>query len=172
MAKRKLTRRQSWRIKKIQAERAARAERRETRLEAQLEGGDLGPEQEGLIISHFGRSVDVEALEAPEEGQVHRCHLRANLGPLVTGDRVVWRAAREGGVVVAARPRHSELLRPNNQGELKPVGGQYRLYRHCLCRRTPCSRQPDRPLSGGRSGLRHRAGAVAEQGGSVGYSGG
>lgn len=56
-------------------------------------GATLGPEQEGLIISHFGRSVDVEALEAPEEGQVHRCHLRANLGPLVTGDRVVWRAA-------------------------------------------------------------------------------
>jgi ribosome biogenesis GTPase len=121
MAKRKLTRRQAWRIEKIQAERAQRAERRESQLNAQLEGGELGPEQAGLIISHFGRSVDVEALEGPLAGSIHRCHLRANLGQLVTGDRVVWRAANDGGVVVAAQPRSSELQRPNNQGELKPV---------------------------------------------------
>lgn len=121
MAKRKLTRRQAWRIQKIQAERTQRAERRESQLDAELAGGDLGPEQAGLIISHFGRSVDVEALEPPLAGTIQRCHLRANLGQLVTGDKVVWRPAREGGVVVAAQPRSSELQRPNNQGELKPV---------------------------------------------------
>ncbi|TCK05616.1 small ribosomal subunit biogenesis GTPase RsgA [Marinobacterium mangrovicola] len=121
MAKRKLTRRQAWRVEKIQAERAKRAERRDNRLDDKLEGGDLGPEQAGLIISHFGRSVDVEALEGEEAGNIHRCHMRTNLGQLVTGDRVVWRASNDGGVVVATQPRSSELQRPNNQGELKPV---------------------------------------------------
>ncbi|MAP30910.1 MAG: ribosome biogenesis GTPase RsgA, partial [Pseudomonas sp.] len=48
MAKRHLTRRQSWRIQKIQDERAARAERRAEKAEESLEGGDLGPEQPGL----------------------------------------------------------------------------------------------------------------------------
>ena len=57
MSKRKLTRRQAWRIEKIQAERSKRADRRDSHLDARLEGGDLGPEQDGLIISHFGRQV-------------------------------------------------------------------------------------------------------------------
>ncbi|KEA64843.1 Ribosome small subunit-stimulated GTPase EngC [Marinobacterium lacunae] len=121
MAKRKLTRRQAWRVDKIQAERAKRAERRDSQLDAKLEGGDLGPEQSGLIISHFGRSVDVEALDGPAAGAIHRCHMRTHLGQLVTGDRVIWRASNDGGVVVAAQPRESELQRPNNMGELKPV---------------------------------------------------
>ncbi len=121
MSKRKLTRRQAWRIEKIQAERSKRADRRDSHLDARLEGGDLGPEQDGLIISHFGRQVDVEALQGNDAGQIVRCHMRTNLGQLVTGDRVVWRASNDGGVVVAVRPRHSELQRPNNFGELKPV---------------------------------------------------
>lgn len=121
MTKRKLTRRQAWRIEKIQAERAKRADRRDSQLDEQLEGGDLGPEQQGLIISHFGRQVDVEALEGADAGTIIRCHMRTNLGQLVTGDRVVWRASNDGGVVVAVHPRDTELQRPNNHGELKPV---------------------------------------------------
>ena len=121
MAKRKLTRRQAWRIDKIQQERAERAARKDDRVEQQLEGGDLGPEQEGLIISHFGKQVDVEAQQGDKTGEIIRCHLRTNLGQLVTGDRVVWRAGVEHGVVVAALPRSSELVRPTNHGELKPV---------------------------------------------------
>ncbi len=54
MAKRQLNRRQNWRIEKIQEERAARAARRESRALEELEGGDLGPEQTGLVIAHFG----------------------------------------------------------------------------------------------------------------------
>lgn len=121
MGKRKVNRRQAWRIDKIQSERAARAERRDALIEEQLEGGDLGPEQHGLIISHFGRQVDVEALEGESKGEILRCHLRTHLGQLVTGDRVIWRRSRDSGVVVAVLDRHSELLRPNNHGELKPV---------------------------------------------------
>ncbi|MNQ37203.1 putative ribosome biogenesis GTPase RsgA [compost metagenome] len=122
MAKRQLNRRQSWRIEKIQEERAARAAKRESRALDELEGGDLGPEQTGLVIAHFGVQVEVEALEGEQAGQIVRCHLRANLPTLVTGDRVVWRDSNQGsGVIVAQLPRSSELCRPDMRGVLKPV---------------------------------------------------
>lgn len=121
MAKRKLTRRQSWRIQKIQDERAARASKKDAAIEQQLDSSDLGPEQHGLIISHFGRTVDVEASDGELEGQIIRCHMRTNLGQLVTGDQVIWRQGKDSGVVVAKLERKSELLRPNPYGDMKPV---------------------------------------------------
>ncbi|POY80209.1 ribosome biogenesis GTPase RsgA [Pseudomonas amygdali pv. morsprunorum] len=123
MAKRQLNRRQNWRIEKIQGERAARAAKRESATLETLEGGDLGPEQTGLVIAHFGVQVEVEA-----SGQVFRCHLRANLPALVTGDRVVWRAGNQGiGVIVAQLPRTTELRRPDSRGQLKPVAANVDL---------------------------------------------
>ena len=128
MAKRQLNRRQNWRIEKIQGERAARAAKREQHALHELEGGDLGPEQLGLVIAHFGVQVEVEAQDGDDAGQIFRCHLRANLPALVTGDRVVWRAGNQGiGVIVAQMPRTSELCRPNNQGQLKPVASNVDL---------------------------------------------
>lgn len=122
MAKRHLTRRQNWRIQKIQDERAVRAGRRADMAEESLIGGDLGPEQQGLVIAHFGVQVDVETTEGAEAGLIRRCHLRANLPAMVTGDRVIWRADNQnGGVIVAQLPRQSELSRPNHRGQLKPV---------------------------------------------------
>ncbi|MBD1551806.1 small ribosomal subunit biogenesis GTPase RsgA [Pseudomonas typographi] len=124
MAKRQLTRRQAWRIDKVQNERASRAARRESQALETLEGGDLGPEQNGLVIAHFGVQVEVEGLGGDHDGQVARCHLRANLPTLVTGDHVVWRAGNQGdGVIVAQLPRRSELCRPDSRGQLKPVAG-------------------------------------------------
>lgn len=117
MAKRKLTKRQAWRINKIQQERTERASKKEADIGIELEGGDLGPEQEGQIISHFGTQVLVEA----NDGEQMRCYMRANLGGLVTGDNVIWRAGAEQGVVVAKLDRRSELQRPNMYGELKAV---------------------------------------------------
>ena len=128
MAKRQLNRRQNWRIEKIQNERAARAAKREQHVLQELEGGDLGPEQLGLVIAHFGVQVEVEAQDGEAAGQVFRCHLRANLPALVTGDRVVWRAGNQGiGVIVAQMPRSTELCRPNNHGQLKPVAANVDL---------------------------------------------
>ncbi|TDQ36858.1 small ribosomal subunit biogenesis GTPase RsgA [Thiopseudomonas denitrificans] len=122
MAKRILTRRQSWRIDKIQQERIARAEKREARMLDELQGGELGHEQEGLVIAHFGVQVEIEALEGDLQGEHYRCYIRANLPALVTGDRVIWRPARQGaGVIIAQRPRRSELCRPDMRGQLKPV---------------------------------------------------
>lgn len=118
MSKRKLNRRQSWRIQKIQDERTERANKRAAKIDQQLNEGDLGPEQQGLVIAHYGKQIDVESLE---DSSIHRCHLRANLGTLVTGDKVIWREGKPTGVVVANTERHSELSRPDSHGNLRPV---------------------------------------------------
>jgi ribosome biogenesis GTPase / thiamine phosphate phosphatase len=117
MSKRKLSRQQAWRIEKIQEERSKRAARRDSDAQEALTGGELGPEQEGLVVAHYGTQVAVES--AP--GQSQRCHLRANLESLVTGDRVVWCEGDPMGVVVAQCERHSVLSRPDPYGKLKPV---------------------------------------------------
>ena len=121
MNKRKLTRRQSWRIEKIQEERKARAQKREDRIVQELQDEALGPEQQGLIIAHYGAQLDIEPIGQP--GHTNRCHLRANLPSLVTGDQVVWRASNKAdlGVVVALEERYSLLSRPDPKGQLKPV---------------------------------------------------
>lgn len=118
MGKRKLSRQQAWRIDKIQRERAERARRRGESAEEALEGGALGPEQVGLIVAHFGTQVEVEPAVG---GAGRRCHLRANLDALVTGDRVIWCEGEPTGVVVAQSARSSELRRPDPYGKLKPV---------------------------------------------------
>ncbi len=121
MSKRKLTRRQAWRIDKIQAERSARAAKRDSLAEEQLSEGELGVEEEGLIITHYGTQVVVEATQGPNAGQQKRCHFRSNLGSLVTGDRVVWRDGNPYGVVVAVLPRDSSLCRPDPHGDMKTI---------------------------------------------------
>ncbi|MCH8538782.1 MAG: small ribosomal subunit biogenesis GTPase RsgA [Alkalimonas sp.] len=81
----------------------------------------LAPEP-GLILSRFGQHVDVES----QQGDVVRCNLRRSLNAVVTGDRVVWRKARQPqggveGVVDAIADRQSVLLRPDFYDGLKPV---------------------------------------------------
>jgi ribosome biogenesis GTPase len=93
-----------------------------------LESGELAAEEAGLVMAHYGTQLDIEALGGERAGQVFRCHLRANLEHLVTGDRVIWQAAtrrEEGreaiGVVTALQPRQTLLVRPDPYGKLKPV---------------------------------------------------
>lgn len=118
MTKRKLNRRQQWRIEKIQEERRRRAERKQTRAVAALtEHHALGAEQEGLVVANFGASLELETLN----GETIRCQLRQNLPLVVVGDRVVWQSAGEGGVVTALLNRRSSLSRPDALGELKPI---------------------------------------------------
>ncbi|WP_323845866.1 small ribosomal subunit biogenesis GTPase RsgA [Microbulbifer magnicolonia] len=128
MSKRKLNRRQQWRIAKIQKEREERAQKRaqnaEESAEQALDEGHHGPEQTGLVIANYGTQVLVESESDPELRQ--RCHLRANINTLVTGDRVAWRPATGEssggyGVVGARLERHSELQRPDRYGDLKTV---------------------------------------------------
>lgn len=109
VTKRRLTQHQSARI----------AQRRRATTTARNEAaeGDLGPEQTGLVISHFGAQADVED---PVTGAVTRCHLRANLGDIVAGDQVIWRSSSAAtGVVTALLPRRSELHRPDSYGKMR-----------------------------------------------------
>lgn len=121
MKKKQLSRRQLWRIQKIQDEHAARAEKKRSLIEEELSAAELGPQQKGLVISHFGQQLDIEALEGELQGQVFRCYQRTNLDPLVAGDEVIWQQGDPAGVVVANLPRKTILKRPNPFGDLRPV---------------------------------------------------
>ncbi len=121
MAKRKLTRRQAWRVKKIQEERTARANKRAGLVDQQISEGKLGNEQVGLVIAHYGSQVDVESTQGVDVGNIVRCHLRTNLDRIVTGDKIIWQAGNPTGVVVSTLPRETELSRPDIYGQLRPI---------------------------------------------------
>lgn len=122
MSKRKLNRRQTWRAEKIQQERSERALKSERNLTRQIQSGDLSSEQQGLVICRYSKHFEIEALEGDDKGSVHQCVSRANLGSVVAGDKVVWRAgAHKTGVIEMRQERNSILERPDNFGNLKPV---------------------------------------------------
>ncbi|MBV1914459.1 MAG: small ribosomal subunit biogenesis GTPase RsgA [Pseudomonadales bacterium] len=135
MSKRKLTRRQAWRIEKVQQEKARRAEHKNAQVDSLFSDDALGAEQSGLVIAHYGTLVEIEATEAglelsgqpvdmdiDPEKRSYRCHFRPNLGHIVVGDQVVWRADKQNsGVIEALKPRLTELSRPDSRGQLKPV---------------------------------------------------
>lgn len=124
MTKRHLTKQQRRRIQQNQAK--ARAEVNAQQDDnSYLSHSNLGPEQDGRVITSYGTQVDVEP-EFPAEHNsgresTRRCHLRANLPTIVTGDRVTWQDGDTHGVVIAQHPRKSELCRPDNRGKLRPV---------------------------------------------------
>lgn len=120
MSKRKLTRRQNWRIQKVQQEKAARLEKKASRLS---DDDELGEEEQGLVVSHFGTFVEVEPASQPSQAQqTVQCHFRANVGAIVAGDRVVMRQGKSGyGVIETVLPRNALLSRPDPRGNLKPV---------------------------------------------------
>lgn len=100
----------------------ANHQRRLEKPQKEIDDSLLGPAQEGLVISRFGKHADIE----DEQGQIHRCNLRRTLESVVTGDRVVWRAGNDAlhgisGVVEAVHPRHSVLSRPDFYDGIKPV---------------------------------------------------
>lgn len=122
MSNRKLNRRQTWRAEKIQHERQQRALKKERNLSNQVQSGELSSEQRGLVICRYSKHFEVEALEGENQGTVHRCVSRTNLGTIVTGDIVIWRSGSElTGVIESTLERRSILERPDNFGNLKAV---------------------------------------------------
>lgn len=133
--KRRLTDQQTRRMQNQQSRR-----QQETLDENQLEG---------LIVAHYGRQLEVQALSVPEEqspptvqagepepfwrpviqGEVWRCHTRTNLELLVTGDRVRWQADSNTGlgIINAMHPRSSLLTRPDRYHKIKPVAANVSL---------------------------------------------
>ncbi|MCU4481646.1 ribosome small subunit-dependent GTPase A [Acinetobacter ursingii] len=105
---------------------------------------------EGLVVQHYGRQLEVQALSVPEPhpekpivaegepepfwkqieiGSVWRCHTRTNLELLVTGDRVKWQADPNTGlgIITAIHPRQSLLTRPDRYHKVKPVAANISL---------------------------------------------
>jgi ribosome biogenesis GTPase len=122
LSKRKLNRRQTWRAEKIQKERGSRALRKERDLSRQIQSGALSSEQQGLVVCRYKEHFEIEALEGDDKGTIHNCVARANLGSLVAGDKVIWRAGSDQtGVIETRLDRHSILERPDNFGNLKAV---------------------------------------------------
>ncbi len=120
MARRKLSRQQQKRISESQKARLEKAKN----VQAKQEVGELGPEQSGLVCAHYGNSLDVRS----DHGDIVRCHARANLQAVVTGDRVVWCQGKDDmGVVVACDERRSLLQRPDLRGNLRPVAANLDL---------------------------------------------
>ncbi|MBK7542768.1 MAG: small ribosomal subunit biogenesis GTPase RsgA [Candidatus Competibacteraceae bacterium] len=111
---RRLTRRQQQRIDRSQERRRELAGKKLQRLD---EGG-LGPEQVGLVLTHHGHTLIIE----DNDGQLHRCAARQNLGRLACGDRVVWQLSSVGdGVVVAIGERRSLLTRLDYNSQPRPL---------------------------------------------------
>ncbi len=128
MAKRRLTEQQRRRIRNNQRRQTEIGDQRTPTTEP-TEAAALGPEQNGTVISLFRTQADIE----DSDGNLHRCHLRANLESIVTGDRVIFRPGAlpdpdlapspdlSLGVITAVQARKSVLSRPDNRGELRPV---------------------------------------------------
>lgn len=76
-------------------------------------------EQQGLVISYHGSTVEVEIAD----GRVVSCHLRRNQALPVVGDVVRWQseAGDESGIVLGIVPRRSVLARADGRGRMKPI---------------------------------------------------
>lgn len=115
MAKRRLTQRQKERIDKIQEKRRRNLEER---VEQILDHTDEAQPRKGRVITRHGQNLVV----ADEEGGLHHCLWRQNLGHIVCGDRVIWHPTEgDDGVVTALLERDSVLARPDYSGREKPL---------------------------------------------------
>lgn len=114
MAKRKLTTQQKRRVSN-QIKRRARGKTAAPQSDQSL----LGPEQDGLVITSFGKRVLVEG----KDGEHYSCAIRQHLGKLVAGDEVIWQTDVEDktGVVVSVHPRSHELSRPGFRGQTRMI---------------------------------------------------
>lgn len=100
-----LTRRQKWRIEKIQAERIARANRVADERDPELSTEHA---QTGLVITRYGQRLLVES----ESGELYQCTGRRNIELSVAGDQVIFQTTDNGeGVVTALLPRDNFLTR-------------------------------------------------------------
>ncbi|MBF0588643.1 MAG: small ribosomal subunit biogenesis GTPase RsgA [Magnetococcales bacterium] len=117
--KNRLTQRQQARIQAIQQRRLTRKQTRQKEQAETLAQGEMGEQQQGLVISHYGLNVEVQA----DNGASYRCAVRETLreNP-VCGDGVLWhRVGEDQGVIVAMQPRGSILKRPGAYGRIQTI---------------------------------------------------
>lgn len=77
------------------------------RAEARAQAGPDAGLDAGLVVGAHGRHVVVETAE----GRRVQCHARGKKSELVVGDRVLWAASGDGGVVERIEPRRNLLHR-------------------------------------------------------------
>ncbi len=100
-----LTRRQKWRIEKIQAERIARANKV---ADSNQNLGNSAEVQIGLVITRYGQRLLVES----EAGDLVQCTARRNIDLSVAGDQVIFQMSDDNtGVVTALLERDNTLER-------------------------------------------------------------
>lgn len=112
--KRKLTKNQTRQIKKNQ--------------EAITDDGTFAT---GVVVSHFGKQLDVQITVLPQimpkasltVGQIWRCHARTNLPMLTTGDVVKFSLDDIAGTgrIEQLLPRTTLITRPDRYHKVKPV---------------------------------------------------
>jgi hypothetical protein len=106
---------------------APRAAKREQHALQELEGGDLGPEQLGLVIAHFGVQVEVEAQDGERRPGIPLPPARQPAGAGHRRPRGLARRQPGHRRDRRAMPRSTELCRPNSHGQLKPVAANVDL---------------------------------------------
>ena len=80
-----LTRKQKWRIDKVQSEKIARADKASLQAESQLESNEK--EHTGIVITRYGQRQLVE----DKNGEIFQCVSRQNIGFSVAGDQVLFK---------------------------------------------------------------------------------
>ena len=100
-----LTRKQKWRIDKVQSEKIARADKAALKVESQLQDNVEYP---GIVITRYGQRQLIEA----ENGDLFQSISRQNIGFSVAGDRVLFQKTKhDEAIVTAIYPRDTELKR-------------------------------------------------------------
>mgnify|MGYP005624072037 FL=1 len=101
-----LTRKQKWRIDKVQSEKIARATRASIKAESELDENDK--EYTGKVITRYGQRQLVET----KNGEIFQCLSRQNIGFSVAGDEVLFQKTKQDeAIVTAIYPRRNELQR-------------------------------------------------------------
>ena len=100
-----LTRKQKWRIDKVQSEKIDRAYKAALKVESQLQDNVEYP---GIVITRYGQRQLIEA----ENGELFQSVSRQNIGFSVAGDRVLFQKTKhDEAIVTAIYPRDTELKR-------------------------------------------------------------
>lgn len=110
MAKRHLSQQQQKRIATGQDKRLQKAD---------AKGGAV---IKGRVYARYSRHALVKPLEGERQAKAQKCHIRANINNITVGDIIGYSESKRGQpVVVAVKPRTSEILRPDGLGKLKAV---------------------------------------------------
>ena len=100
-----LTRKQKWRIDKVQSEKIARADKAASKAESEL---DDEKEYQGIVLTRYGQRQLVE----DKNGRVFQSISRQNIGFSVAGDKVLFQKTKhDDAIVTAIYPRDNELKR-------------------------------------------------------------